>query len=419
MPLSVNAGPGRRAVRRLIRIVALAGLCGLAAAPRGAESADPAADPARGLALGLTGGFEAFQQGDYEHAREIWIELAEAGDAVAQFNLGKLYETGGGTVLRSYPQAARWYREAAAQGVAVAQNNLALMYTQGHGVPRDAAHAAELWRAAAESGYAVAQYNLALAYFRGAGVERNGSEASVWFRRAAENGLADAQYAMGQMARLGRAVSRDLAQALAWYELAAAQDHPEAAAEAELLVTRGIVAPPPPRPEASDAGLAADDAPGVETATLPGPPAARPQDAAPAAPAPGVGLPLALTPGSAPLATSAPAIGPPLALSAEPIPATVTVADDKSQVDLGAGYLIWLLSADSAAVAKDLWLKTQRRHETLLTSLELTIREMDHGDMGHYYRALAGPLVDRETALDLCRRLRLESSEIFCQVARQ
>ena len=36
---------------------------------------------------------------------------------------------------------ARWYREAAAHGVAAAQNNLGLMHAQGRGVPRDIAGA--------------------------------------------------------------------------------------------------------------------------------------------------------------------------------------------------------------------------------------------------------------------------------------
>ena len=40
---------------------------------------------------------------------------AEQGDADAQFNLGVMYETGGG-VLQDYAEAVRWYRLAAEQG---------------------------------------------------------------------------------------------------------------------------------------------------------------------------------------------------------------------------------------------------------------------------------------------------------------
>ena len=46
----------------------------------------------------IADGISAYRQGDYQRARDIWRPLAEAGDAVAQFNLGKLYEYGGGEV---------------------------------------------------------------------------------------------------------------------------------------------------------------------------------------------------------------------------------------------------------------------------------------------------------------------------------
>ncbi len=160
-------------------------------------------------AQSVADGFAAYQQGDHLGARDIWLPLAEAGDPVAQFNLGKLYEFGGANLRRDYVQSARWYREAAAQGVAAAQNNLGLMHAQGRGVPRDIARAAELWLSAADAGYALAQYNLALAYFRGDGVAQDQSRAARWFETAAEAGLADSQYTMGQMTRLGRVFRRD------------------------------------------------------------------------------------------------------------------------------------------------------------------------------------------------------------------
>ena len=105
---------------------------------------------------------------------------------MAQFNLGKLYEFGGGEVRQDYSQAARWYREAAAQGVTAAQNNLGLLHSQGLGVPRDPRRAAELWKRAAEDDYSLAQYNLALAYFRGEGVTRDERLAALWFEKAME-----------------------------------------------------------------------------------------------------------------------------------------------------------------------------------------------------------------------------------------
>ncbi len=41
-------------------------------------------------------GWEAYQQGDFATALEIWAPLAEEGDAKAQYNLGILYDQGKG-----------------------------------------------------------------------------------------------------------------------------------------------------------------------------------------------------------------------------------------------------------------------------------------------------------------------------------
>ena len=45
-------------------------------------------------------------------------------------------------------EAARWYQQAAHQGVAEAQYNLGVLYTRGEGVPQDLVHA-YLWLALA------------------------------------------------------------------------------------------------------------------------------------------------------------------------------------------------------------------------------------------------------------------------------
>ncbi len=54
-------------------------------------------------------------------------KAAEQGDAMAQFNLGVMYNTGRG-VAQDYKQAVAWFRKAAEQGDAMAQFNLGLMY---------------------------------------------------------------------------------------------------------------------------------------------------------------------------------------------------------------------------------------------------------------------------------------------------
>ena len=79
--------------------------------------------PIPAWAQSFTAGVAAYEQGDYARALAEWRPLAEHGDAVAQFNLGLMYQDGLG-VLQDDAEAARWYRLAAEQGNSVAQVNL-------------------------------------------------------------------------------------------------------------------------------------------------------------------------------------------------------------------------------------------------------------------------------------------------------
>jgi len=97
----------------------------------------------------------AYEQGDYATAREINARLAEAGDALGQYNLGVLHSEGRG-VPQNYTQARAWYQKAATQGYAAAQYNLGLMCANGWGGPQDNAQARDWYERAAEQGDAKA-----------------------------------------------------------------------------------------------------------------------------------------------------------------------------------------------------------------------------------------------------------------------
>ena len=73
----------------------------------------------------LESAFNAFDKGNYVHAFKLFEELAQAGNASAQNNLGVLYETATGFPIRQDELAQKWYRKAAEQGLAEAQFNLA------------------------------------------------------------------------------------------------------------------------------------------------------------------------------------------------------------------------------------------------------------------------------------------------------
>ena len=149
-------------------------------------------------------------------------ELAEAGDAAAQTELGERYEHARG-VEEDYDVAASWFRRAAEQGHAPGQAALGFLYGRGRGAERNDAEAVRWTRRAAEQGNARAQTNLGTMYRDARGVEQDDPEAVRWFRRAAEQEHARGQTALGGMYATGRGVSRNDTEAVRWYRRAADQ----------------------------------------------------------------------------------------------------------------------------------------------------------------------------------------------------
>ncbi|MCS5594776.1 MAG: sel1 repeat family protein, partial [Porticoccaceae bacterium] len=147
------------------------------------------------------------------------LELAQKGDADAQYNLALMYRHGKG-VPENDAEAVRWYRKAAEQGYAKAQNNLAWMYANGKGVPRDETEAARWYRKSAEQGDADAQYNLALMYYDGEGVSKNKTKAYLWYSLAAAQGHEDAKTNLEILKDDGTKEQIAKAQALAPFEIA-------------------------------------------------------------------------------------------------------------------------------------------------------------------------------------------------------
>jgi TPR repeat protein len=149
-------------------------------------------------------------------------ELAEAGDAAAQTELGERYEDGR-DVVQDYGVAVSWFRRAAEQGYAPGQAALGFMYERGRGVVQDSAEAARWYRRSAEQGNTRAQNNLGSSYATGLGVAQNDRAAVEWYRRAAEQGWPPAQRNLGEMYETGRGVTRDERQAASWYRRAVQQ----------------------------------------------------------------------------------------------------------------------------------------------------------------------------------------------------
>ena len=186
---------------------------------------------------------------------------AEAGNAGAQYQLGRAYEYGQG-VPQDDDKAAQWYRKSADQGFAKAQTALGVMYRVGHGVEQDKAEAVRWYEKAAKQGDSAALFNLAVAYYNGDGVVPNEWTAYKYFliarkagSKAAEDGvirigaslradeIANAMFEIGEMYDHGQIVAQDYSEAAGWYDDGAARGNSKAQVNLARLYDNGTGVP--------------------------------------------------------------------------------------------------------------------------------------------------------------------------------
>ena len=133
----------------------------------------------------LKGGLEAYRRGDYESALRDLRPFADQDDAVAQYILGFMYDTGQG-VPQDFVEALKWYQQAAEQGLPEAQARAGIKLLLGQsGRHYDVAEAIRWLRLAAEGGDVEGQMWLGLMYKDGIGVLQDYVEAHKWANLAA------------------------------------------------------------------------------------------------------------------------------------------------------------------------------------------------------------------------------------------
>ncbi|GHT39463.1 hypothetical protein AGMMS49965_05530 [Bacteroidia bacterium] len=100
-------------------------------------------------------GNQYFNRRDYNKAKEAYLKSAGQGGpeaAKSQNRLGYMYEKGLG-VLQNWAEAEKWYYKSATQGNAEAQYNLGLLYEFGGGGVKKSKREAKKWyKKAAEQG---------------------------------------------------------------------------------------------------------------------------------------------------------------------------------------------------------------------------------------------------------------------------
>jgi hypothetical protein len=94
------------------------------------------------------GEYVAYDRANYATALNVWLPLAQQGNAQAQTFVGEIFEKGQGAAP-DYTSASQWYRKASEQNYARAQINLGHLYEKGLGVSKDSLAALNLYRKAA------------------------------------------------------------------------------------------------------------------------------------------------------------------------------------------------------------------------------------------------------------------------------
>jgi TPR repeat protein len=139
---------------------------------------------------------------------------AQAGNAQAQFDLGKAYELaqGSGGAPRDFDHALPWYLKAAEQGHADAQSRLGAYYeaTNKH------AEALRWLEKAAAQDHARATNKLASMYDFGQGVTQDGSKAMALYEKSANLGWPEAMWNLANIHGAGRYGAADMDQACVW-----------------------------------------------------------------------------------------------------------------------------------------------------------------------------------------------------------
>ena len=147
-------------------------------------------------------------------------------DRCTQYRIGKLYAAGLG-VEQDYEEAARWLKKSADAGYKYAQYTLAGLHRDGKGMEQNYAAARELYAKAVTFPYAA--YELGKLCRDGLGCEADEERAAQYFRQAflgfqvmADSSPDDRlQYRIGWMLLHGVGTERDEAVALPWLEKAA------------------------------------------------------------------------------------------------------------------------------------------------------------------------------------------------------
>ena len=185
---------------------------------------------------------ESYPLEERDEAAEQLEQLAEDGDAHAQYIIGTAYRDGG-LLIPDTAKAQKLLERAAERDLDVAQYALGKLYLSDDADIHDPAKGIYWLKRSADNGNDFAAYRLGKEYLSGKNTVKDAETAVSYLRQAADNGSAYAQYLLGKLTLMGEGVPKNPDAAYEWF--AAARDNGHTYAEFFMKrIERGEQEPP-------------------------------------------------------------------------------------------------------------------------------------------------------------------------------
>ena len=164
---------------------------------------------------------ESYPLEERDEAAEQLGQLAEDGDAYAQYIIGTAYRDGG-LLIPDTVKAQKLLERAADQDLDAAQYALGKLYLSDDADVHDPIKGIYWLKRSADNGNDYAAYRLGKEYLSGKNTIKDAETAVSYLRQAANNRNAYAQYLLGKLYLMGEGILKDMDAAYEWF--AAARD---------------------------------------------------------------------------------------------------------------------------------------------------------------------------------------------------
>ena len=159
---------------------------------------------------------ESFPLEERDEAAEQLEQLADTGDAYAQYIIGTAYRDGG-LLIPDTAKAQKLLERAAEQDLDAAQYALGKLYLSDDADVHNPAKGIYWLKRSADNGNDFAAYRLGKEYLSGKNTIKDAETAVSYLRQAANNGNANAQYLLGKLHLTGEGVQQDTDAAYQWF----------------------------------------------------------------------------------------------------------------------------------------------------------------------------------------------------------